>query len=199
MALITDAHLDSPDDFYEALIDAHDGLDRAGQPRAQRAPGAAAGQPHRVAGGAARGAGGGAGRCREAGAGLTRLHAVGRRGGADAELAGRRILPAATHRATLTGHARKRPPRADPASKKFVSRLLDCAALRLTSSAGAACRALPHVRPQSCPQIRWTETGRPGAAQLDRRCAANWTVPPPFSRLLAPRRGVPYELSRNPP
>ena len=26
MPLITDAHLDSPDDFYEALIAAHDGL-----------------------------------------------------------------------------------------------------------------------------------------------------------------------------
>ena len=25
--LITDAHLESPDDFYEALIDAHQGLD----------------------------------------------------------------------------------------------------------------------------------------------------------------------------
>ncbi len=29
MPLITDAHLDSPDDFYEALIAAHDGLDEA--------------------------------------------------------------------------------------------------------------------------------------------------------------------------
>ena len=27
MALITDPHLESPDDFYEALIAAHDGLD----------------------------------------------------------------------------------------------------------------------------------------------------------------------------
>ena len=27
MPLITDAHLESPDDFYEALIAAHDGLD----------------------------------------------------------------------------------------------------------------------------------------------------------------------------
>ena len=27
MPLITDAHLDSPDDFYEALIAAHDRLD----------------------------------------------------------------------------------------------------------------------------------------------------------------------------
>ena len=26
MPLITDAHLDAPDDFYEALIAAHDGL-----------------------------------------------------------------------------------------------------------------------------------------------------------------------------
>ena len=29
MRLITDAHLESPDDFYEALIAAHDGLDEA--------------------------------------------------------------------------------------------------------------------------------------------------------------------------
>ena len=29
MPLITDAHLGSPDDFYEALIAAHDGLDEA--------------------------------------------------------------------------------------------------------------------------------------------------------------------------
>ena len=29
MPLITDAHLESPDDFYEALIAAHDGLDEA--------------------------------------------------------------------------------------------------------------------------------------------------------------------------
>jgi uncharacterized protein DUF2783 len=29
MALITDPHLESPDDFYEALIAAHDGLDAA--------------------------------------------------------------------------------------------------------------------------------------------------------------------------
>ncbi len=27
MSLITDPHLESPDDFYEALIAAHDGLD----------------------------------------------------------------------------------------------------------------------------------------------------------------------------
>ena len=27
MPLITDAHLEAPDDFYEALIAAHDGLD----------------------------------------------------------------------------------------------------------------------------------------------------------------------------
>jgi hypothetical protein len=27
MALITDPHLESPDDFYEALIATHDGLD----------------------------------------------------------------------------------------------------------------------------------------------------------------------------
>ena len=27
MPLITDPHLDAPDDFYEALIDAHQGLD----------------------------------------------------------------------------------------------------------------------------------------------------------------------------
>ena len=30
MPLITDAHLESPDDFYEALIAAHEGLDEAG-------------------------------------------------------------------------------------------------------------------------------------------------------------------------
>ena len=29
MPLITDPHLESPDDFYEALIAAHDGLDDA--------------------------------------------------------------------------------------------------------------------------------------------------------------------------
>ena len=29
MPLITDTHLESPDDFYEALIAAHDGLDEA--------------------------------------------------------------------------------------------------------------------------------------------------------------------------
>ncbi len=29
MALITDPHLESPDDFYEALITAHEGLDEA--------------------------------------------------------------------------------------------------------------------------------------------------------------------------
>ena len=29
MPLITDAHLESPDDFYEALIATHDGLDEA--------------------------------------------------------------------------------------------------------------------------------------------------------------------------
>ena len=29
MPLITDAHLESPDDFYEALIAAHEGLDEA--------------------------------------------------------------------------------------------------------------------------------------------------------------------------
>jgi predicted LPLAT superfamily acyltransferase len=29
MALITDPHLESPDDFYAALIEAHDGLDVA--------------------------------------------------------------------------------------------------------------------------------------------------------------------------
>ena len=29
MPLITDPHLESPDDFYEALIAAHDGLDEA--------------------------------------------------------------------------------------------------------------------------------------------------------------------------
>ena len=29
MSLITDANLESPDDFYEALIAAHDGLDEA--------------------------------------------------------------------------------------------------------------------------------------------------------------------------
>ena len=29
MPLITDNHLESPDDFYEALIAAHDGLDDA--------------------------------------------------------------------------------------------------------------------------------------------------------------------------
>ena len=29
MSLITDPHLESPDDFYEALIAAHDGLDEA--------------------------------------------------------------------------------------------------------------------------------------------------------------------------
>lgn len=29
MPLITDVHLESPDDFYEALIAAHDGLDEA--------------------------------------------------------------------------------------------------------------------------------------------------------------------------
>jgi hypothetical protein len=29
MRLITDANLESPDDFYEALIAAHDGLDEA--------------------------------------------------------------------------------------------------------------------------------------------------------------------------
>jgi hypothetical protein len=29
MPLITDNHLESPDDFYEALIAAHDGLDEA--------------------------------------------------------------------------------------------------------------------------------------------------------------------------
>ena len=29
MALITDPHLDAPDDFYEALIEAHQGLDAA--------------------------------------------------------------------------------------------------------------------------------------------------------------------------
>ena len=32
MPLITDAHLESPDDFYEALIAAHDGL---GEPASQ--------------------------------------------------------------------------------------------------------------------------------------------------------------------
>jgi hypothetical protein len=30
MSLITDPHLESPDDFYEALIAAHDGLDEPG-------------------------------------------------------------------------------------------------------------------------------------------------------------------------
>jgi hypothetical protein len=29
MTLITDPHLDAPDDFYEALIEAHQGLDPA--------------------------------------------------------------------------------------------------------------------------------------------------------------------------
>ena len=29
MPLITDPHLESPDDFYEALVAAHDGLDDA--------------------------------------------------------------------------------------------------------------------------------------------------------------------------
>ena len=29
MSLITEPHLDAPDDFYEALIAAHDGLDEA--------------------------------------------------------------------------------------------------------------------------------------------------------------------------
>jgi predicted metalloendopeptidase len=29
MTLITDPHLDAPDDFYEALIEAHQGLDAA--------------------------------------------------------------------------------------------------------------------------------------------------------------------------
>jgi hypothetical protein len=29
LSLITDAHLESPDDFYEALIAAHEGLDEA--------------------------------------------------------------------------------------------------------------------------------------------------------------------------
>ena len=29
MRLVTDPHLDAPDDFYEALIEAHQGLDAA--------------------------------------------------------------------------------------------------------------------------------------------------------------------------
>jgi len=29
MRLVTDPHLDAPDDFYEALIEAHEGLDAA--------------------------------------------------------------------------------------------------------------------------------------------------------------------------
>ena len=41
-------NLDAPDDFYEALIEAHRDLDAGAEPRAQRAPGAAAGQPHRL-------------------------------------------------------------------------------------------------------------------------------------------------------
>ena len=46
----------APDDFYEALIDAHRDLTTDAEPRAERAPRAAAGQPHRRARRAARGA-----------------------------------------------------------------------------------------------------------------------------------------------